>query len=114
MSVVLSVFKRVASLPATLVANAVYLVRVGTGFDLYVTNSDGSVAHGLNQSVGSDVYDPDSAVYLRTSDAIYRAWVRTDGAGYLSVKYGIATGEKVGDHSASLPMPSDLSSLSYS
>lgn len=35
--------KYVAALPATLEANAIYYVRAGDGFDLYVTNSSGQV-----------------------------------------------------------------------
>ena len=40
--------KVVAALPSQLAANAVYLVRVGGGFDLYATDSTGSIAHKLN------------------------------------------------------------------
>lgn len=44
-------YKVVAALPSTLVADSIYLVRVGTGFDLYVTNSSGTiVAYPLNIS----------------------------------------------------------------
>ncbi|YCH23170.1 hypothetical protein M1D96_06600 [Pseudomonas sp. D1-3] len=35
--------KYVAALPATLEANAIYYVRAGDGFDLYVTNSSGQI-----------------------------------------------------------------------
>lgn len=43
--------KIVAALPATLIENTIYLVRVGLGFDLYATNSDAAstIAHKLNQ-----------------------------------------------------------------
>jgi hypothetical protein len=45
--------KVVSALPATLVANTVYYVRVGKGFDLYVTNSTGTiVAYPLNAALG--------------------------------------------------------------
>ncbi|MDF3932161.1 hypothetical protein [Pseudomonas citronellolis] len=41
--------KVVATLPSTLEANSIYLVRVGTGFDQYVTNSTGQiVAYPMN------------------------------------------------------------------
>ncbi|SMO73935.1 hypothetical protein SAMN06265173_11241 [Thalassovita litoralis] len=40
--------KVVSSLPGTLVANTIYLVRTGAGFDLYVSDSTGSVAHRVN------------------------------------------------------------------
>lgn len=47
-------YKVVAALPSTLVADSIYLVRVGTGFDLYVTNSSGTiVAYPANYQAGS-------------------------------------------------------------
>jgi hypothetical protein len=47
-------YKVVAALPSTLVADSIYLVRVGTGFDLYVTNSSGTiVAYPANYQQGS-------------------------------------------------------------
>lgn len=42
--------KVVSSLPSTLVADTVYLIRVGTGFDVRVVDSTGSVAHILNDT----------------------------------------------------------------
>ena len=42
------VHKVVSALPAQLQADAVYLVRVGVGFDLYVTDSTGQIAHKVN------------------------------------------------------------------
>jgi hypothetical protein len=46
--------KVVAGLPAVLEANSIYYVRVGAGFDIYVTNSSGMiVAYPLNQSAGN-------------------------------------------------------------
>lgn len=41
-------FKVVATLPPTLVADALYAVRVGSGFDLYLTDHTGVYAHKLN------------------------------------------------------------------
>lgn len=47
-------YKVVAALPSTLAADSIYLVRVGTGFDLYVTNSSGTiVAYPANYQAGS-------------------------------------------------------------
>lgn len=43
--------KIVSSLPVTLEANTIYLVRVGTGFDLYCTDATGSVAHEVNKQL---------------------------------------------------------------
>jgi hypothetical protein len=44
----LSVFKVVTSLPGTLEPNAMYFVRRGLGFDLYVADMTGTVAHRVN------------------------------------------------------------------
>lgn len=44
--------KYVSALPGTLVANTLYYVRVGTGFDVYLTNATGTVvAYGMNAKV---------------------------------------------------------------
>lgn len=40
--------KTVSALPADLVPNSIYVVRVGEGFDLYVTDLTGATAHKLN------------------------------------------------------------------
>lgn len=45
---VLKLYKEVSSLPATLEADAAYIVRVGKGFDLYVTDTTGTVAYTNN------------------------------------------------------------------
>lgn len=43
--------KVVSTLPGTLTADTLYLVRTGAGFDFYVSDSTGSVAHALNGGV---------------------------------------------------------------
>ena len=40
--------KVIANLPSVLVPDALYAVRVGAGFDLYVADATGAVAHKLN------------------------------------------------------------------
>lgn len=49
--------KVVSALPPILVPNTVYVVRVGEGFDLYVTDSTGAVAHRENGLRSTDVED---------------------------------------------------------
>jgi hypothetical protein len=44
----LAVSKVLASLPDPLEANMIYFVRVGTGFDLYVTDNTGAIAYKSN------------------------------------------------------------------
>lgn len=52
----LRVHKVVSALPSTLEADALYLVRAGSGFDLYVTNHSGAiVAYSLNQTASWDL-----------------------------------------------------------
>jgi hypothetical protein len=49
------VSKVLSALPGTLVANTIYLVRVGTGIDIYVVDSTGTIAYKTNASLGSTV-----------------------------------------------------------
>jgi hypothetical protein len=42
--------KVVANLPDPLVADTVYAVRSGTGFDLFISDATGTVAHAINPS----------------------------------------------------------------
>lgn len=44
--------KVIASLPGTLVRDTFYAVRTGAGFDLYLSDATGSVAHPLNVGSG--------------------------------------------------------------
>lgn len=44
----LFVEKVVSVLPSTLTPNAIYYVRTGAGFDIYVSDVTGAVAHKLN------------------------------------------------------------------
>lgn len=46
-------YKAVASLPGTLTPDTLYMVRTGAGFDLYCSDSTGSVAHALNGGGGA-------------------------------------------------------------
>lgn len=51
---VLTVTKTVGSLPAVLTPNTFYAVRVGTGYELYLSDTTGQVAYPLNQQAVSD------------------------------------------------------------
>lgn len=61
------IFKAIAALPGSLLANAVYAVRVGAGFDLHMTSNDG-VAFKLNAAT----------VRTFTVEADYNAYTPTD------------------------------------
>jgi hypothetical protein len=45
--------KEVAALPVILEANTLYFVRVGEGFDLYLSDLTGAIAHKVNSGDGS-------------------------------------------------------------
>lgn len=47
--------KEVSVLPEVLTANTLYMVRIGTGFDLYVTDSTGNTAHKINPTNSLDI-----------------------------------------------------------
>jgi hypothetical protein len=57
--------KVVNALPGALVASTVYFVRVGAGFDIYVTNETGMVvAYPLNQSGGGGTLSGTATITL--------------------------------------------------
>lgn len=45
---ILKLHKVIANLPSTLEPNSIYAVRTGAGFDLYITDTTGNVAHKVN------------------------------------------------------------------
>lgn len=49
------VSKVLSSLPSTLAADTLYLVRVRSGIDIYAVDSSGSVAYKSNAALGSEV-----------------------------------------------------------
>lgn len=50
MSIPLYFRKEIATLPLTLEPNTIYAIRRGVGFDLYITDVLGSVAHKVNNT----------------------------------------------------------------
>ena len=69
--------KVVGSLPATLTADMVYAVRSGVGFDLYIADSTGAVAHKVNGGSGNG----GTSIYVGStpppSPADGQLWVQT-------------------------------------
>lgn len=61
---VFKIDKVVASLPSPLTPNTIYAVRVGTGFDLYISDSTGAVAHQVNERADGSSAINDSATTL--------------------------------------------------
>lgn len=76
---VIKFYKEISTLPTTLVANAAYLLRTGTGFDLYVTDSTGSIAYKSNSVTVEDNLTSTSATNA------------------LSANQGRVLNEKIGD-----------------
>lgn len=66
------IYKEVIQLPAILEADTVYAVRVGSGFDLYITDNTGAFAHQINdQNKWLDfLYANTSTNYAETSETI--------------------------------------------
>lgn len=56
------IYKEISTVPDQLVSNSIYVVRVGVGFDLYITDSTGAVAHKVNNSSGDGLSAYDLAV----------------------------------------------------
>lgn len=56
MSKRLRIRKVISSLPSPLQADTIYLVRVGTGFDLYVSDTTGQYAHTLNPPIINPIW----------------------------------------------------------
>lgn len=61
--------KVLSSLPQTLAPDTVYFVRVGVGIDIYVTDSTGEIAYGLNAP---------NAITIRTTRTAAYSFVATD------------------------------------
>lgn len=66
--------KVVGALPGTIVPNTVYVVRTGSGFDLYVSDTTGSVAHALNLPPHSITVGPTAPDYPAVGDI----WIDTN------------------------------------
>jgi hypothetical protein len=47
--------KVISTLPSQLEADSIYAVRVGVGFDLYITDTTGSIAHKVNEITSSGI-----------------------------------------------------------
>lgn len=74
--------KVVSALPGTLVADTVYAVRTGSGFDLYITDSTGTVAHLVNSSGGGGGGTQNT--YIQQTDPLASSpyiWYKTDATG---------------------------------
>jgi hypothetical protein len=67
--------KVVSTLPETLTPDTLYMVRVGAGFDFYVSDSTGAVAHALNATGGGGTQSVDGGV----ASSVYTADQSIDG-----------------------------------
>jgi len=54
---VFKIEKVIGSVPETISPDCIYLVRTGSGFDLYASDTTGSIAHALNGGAGGSIND---------------------------------------------------------
>jgi len=75
--------KVVSALPGTLAASSIYFVRVGSGFDIYVTNETGTVvAYPINNAKSGANSDITS---LRASQYVDKVFVNAAATGTVTV-----------------------------
>lgn len=75
--------KVVSALPGTLEANSIYYVRVGSGFDMHITNDSGTiVAYRNNTSIGLDGLLEESGVAHQAISAGLTTSLSISGATY--------------------------------
>ena len=59
------IYKVIAALPESLEANTAYAVRVGAGFDLYITDNTGLISYKLNTAAGeTGPVEPNNAMAI--------------------------------------------------
>lgn len=86
--------KVVSALPSTLEADTTYYVRVGTGFDMYVTDTTGQIAHSLNNPDWSVVNKDHSGAWacdVYIQETRFGAWRirKIDASGVVTVSSSI-------------------------
>lgn len=67
----LNIYKEIGSLPNPLVADSIYVVRSGQGFDLYVTDTTGSIAHQVNNPDNVKISSGPNNIIRNTEDGLY-------------------------------------------
>ncbi len=86
-----SFVKTVSALPSPLTPNTIYAVRVGTGFDLYVSDMTGGIAHKLNTPTSdtpmASVADLD--YWRETMNSRLMLYTQSRGQGLVSNGYGL-------------------------
>lgn len=64
--------KVVSALPGTLTPDTLYMVRTGVGFDLFCSNSTGSIAHALNIDTPTFTYGPTAPTNPQPGDVWFQ------------------------------------------
>lgn len=81
-----------------------------------VFNDSGQLTElGSGDTLEASVFTYDTSLVQDANDGshTYYAWPRVDGTGYKAVKYSLETSGKVGEVRDVLPIPADLSTLTY-
>lgn len=85
-----SIYKFVGSLPPALKPNSVYAVRTGAGFDLYIADSTGSVAHKINSEAGGAVPTQAAAnfIVLQNTQALFAEPISMPETAWIEIQSG--------------------------
>lgn len=81
----LKIHKVVAVLPEVLEPNSIYFVRAGIGYDQYVTDQTGAIAHTMNVAAGGQ-----QQVFAQSTQPIVPA-----GVPYIWFKTGLGDGSEM-------------------
>ncbi len=109
---IINFHKSVSDLPDPLEPSAVYAVRSGEGFDLYISDALGLVAHRVNGSSDGQVAQPVQSIQT-DDERIYYARNASTGNGYTVTRRLLSSGDVDGVAGGSLPIPDDLTILTY-
>lgn len=94
MSEILKIEKVISSLPTILSPNTIYIVRVGTGYEMHVTDLTGAVAHKLNDT---------NITTMQTSiNELVSAFTRSTGTGKNKYNPALAENAKLVSYSTGL------------
>ena len=72
----LKIYKEIGSVPSNFGSDSIYAVRTGPGFDLYMTDTTGSMAYKLNNVKGDTGANGSTIIDQNTQQAI-KVWTGT-------------------------------------
>lgn len=90
---VFKIQKVIGSVPGTIEPDCIYLVRTGAGFDVYVSDTTGGVAHILNGGTGASINDLLSIPLVDPGDVDYFITVQNGELRRADIVTGSGSGE---------------------